>query len=88
MDEENGQDQERFLLNAYSDLMGQAYLEVDYQRDLELVTPSVPEDKGGIEDDDFFYQNTIEREKSKVMHMKLIQSSLQTIPASVLEVAK
>ena len=80
--------EERVLLNAYSDLMGRVYLEVDDQRDLELITPSVPEERGGLEDDDFFYQNTVERQKAKVMHLKLQQSSLQTIPASVLEIAK
>ena len=68
--------------------MGRVYLEVDDQRDLELITPSVPEERGGLEDDDFFYQNTVERQKAKVMHLKLQQSSLQTIPASVLEIAK
>ena len=42
------------MINAYSDLMGPMFLEVDEQR-VDLITPSVPEDKGSIQDDDFFY---------------------------------
>lgn len=52
------------MLPAYSELFATGFLEVDDQRE-EVITPSVPEDHGSLKDDDFFYQNTIERVKAK-----------------------